>query len=663
MASSRRETWNPQRGPIVVAARQSLPLLNSDLSNPYQHSMRVSLAFLLPIAFLGACGSEDPVEPAGAGNTKNTVKGPETAPSKPNTLPEKAASGWPEEAAARGLTYKNHSGEPSKPTILEANGPGVALLDLGQDGDLDVVFSQGLDSLGQTVTGPGADLEIFINDGQGNFERAPGPGISGWWTGLATGDINGDGRADLVAAGYGRLEVLVQNDAGMLESWQELISHGPGERLLPGADRPPGLFPAWSTSVALFDADGDGRLDLYAGHYLRLDPLSPHEYEIIDGAMSLPCRWKGHDVYCGPRGLEPQGDRIYRGNGDGSFRQYTAQWLPDHEAGFTLAVKATDVDGDGDTDLLVANDSSANLLLINDGHGVFTDHGYESGLAFSADGNPEAGMGVASGDVNRDGKFDYAIANFSDEPTSLYFANDTGFSNQTFRFGLGKMTRELLSWSVHMEDFDGDGWLELFSANGHVYPQADEDLTGTSYAQADTLWKLGPIAKAQAVSPLAKNSILAEKHGTRGTAVGDLDGDGRPDIVLTYIDELCGLGMNRTGDGNTRLAIHLSAPAIKKSERKKDRRYTPRDAMGAKVLLVLGTEEEPFALIKEVQTSQGFQSASASTLYFGMGKQENYNALKILWPSGDVLDLPAGPANRTLFIEEGSGIIREDVWE
>lgn len=631
-------------------------------------TMRAFLPAWAGILILASCGSNDSTESSpgastGQAGSSSTSDSPATGPGEGAGLPAEARDGWPDEAAARGLDYVNHSGEATKPTILEAGGAGVALLDLQGDGDLDVVFAQGLDSLKQSYEGPGAELQVYLNDGSGKFEKSAGLEILGWWTGLATGDINNDGRTDLIASGFGRLEVYLQNESGVLESWQDLISHGPGERLVPGKERYRGNSPLWTTSLALFDADGDGNLDLYAGHYLKLDPVAPELVQIEDGELAVPCRWKGHDVYCGPRGLKPQGDRIYKGRGDGGFTQVTGDWLPDHQPGFTLAVLPSDVDGDGDTDLFVANDSSANLLLINDGTGVLRDHGYEAGIAFSADGNPEAGMGLAAGDVNRDGLVDFAVTNFSDEPTGLYFGNATGFAEETFRFGLGSETRALLSWSVHLEDFDGDGWLELFTANGHVYPQADEELTGTSYAQKDRLWKLGPVAKAQAVEARGANSILASVKGTRGTAIGDVDGDGRPDLVLNYIDQACGLGMNRTGEGNSRLAIQLSAPVVPNIQKEEGKRYTPRDATGTRVQLIVGTEAEPYALAKEVQTCQGYQSASTSTLHFGLGESTEYQGIRVLWPSGEVLELPGGPANRTLFIEEGKGITRSEVWE
>jgi hypothetical protein len=165
--------------------------------------------------------------------------------------------------------------------------------------------------------------------------------------------------------------------------------------------------------------------------------------------------------------------------------------------------------------------ASANALLVNDGRGHFTDHGYAAGIALSQDGRAEAGMGLASGDVDRDGRLDLAVTNFSDEPTELYLGAEVGFDEVTYRFGLSAQSRRLLSWSVHLTDFDGDGWLELFTANGHVYPQADEANTGTSYGQADSLWRLGPgryyyCARGENVGCRTQQKVVADAAGVVG---------------------------------------------------------------------------------------------------------------------------------------------------
>ncbi|MCA8980734.1 MAG: CRTAC1 family protein [Planctomycetes bacterium] len=570
---------------------------------------------------------------------------------------EAGPADFPDEARARGVDYVNRSGRPEKATILEANGAGVALFDLGGDGDLDIVFAQGLPSLDALTTGPGADLAIYENDGRGNFRRLPGPGLSGWWTGLAAGDVDNDGDTDLVAGGFGALRVLWQED-GKLVPGPDLIGLPPYDEdaaLVPGRPRAAGKPPAWITSLALFDSNGDGALDLYVGQYLDLDPVDPPLGELGEGALAVPCRWKGHEVYCGPRGMRAQPDRLLWGAANGVFWDATRDALPGHQPGFTLGVLPFDADGDGDTDLFVANDSAANLMLVNEGNGRFVDHGFETGLAYSPEGMPEAGMGVASGDVDRDGFLDIALTNFSDEPTALYLGVPTGFKNATFRYGLGNETRPLLSWGVHLVDFDGDGWLELFTANGHVYPQADEPLTGTSYAQADTLWHLGPEPRARRFEPLRDDSIFAQPTSSRGSAVGDLDGDARPDLVVTRIDGPAALGMNRTGAKNHRLELVLRGPEGYPDDYRG--RRTPRDAMGARVEIIMDAKDELPRLRGEVQTASGYQSASAPWLHFGFGERTGFEQIRVFWPSGATELIFAGPADRRLVIQEGQGIV------
>jgi hypothetical protein len=605
-----------------------------------------------------------PLLPAGLGVSCGADEAPGKVPSTAQpTAQAPAGADSPtgdlrDEAAERGLTYQNRSGEPEKRTVLEANGPGVAVLDLGNDGDLDLVFSQGLATLGELLRGPGADLEVFENTGGGQFERRAGPGLAGWWTGLATGDLDGDGDTDLVAGGFGGLAVLLQDERGRLVPRQDLLE-GTRDRLVPGAPRQAGEPPLWITSLALFDADGDGNLDLYAGAYVELDPVKPPVGELGEGALSVPCRWKGYEVFCGPHGMQPQADRVYRGAGDGTLFEASAKALPGHVPGYTLAVANFDFEGDGDQDVYVANDSVANLLLLNDGKGVFTDVAYSAGVALSMDGRGEAGMGVAFGDVDHDLDLDFALTNFSGEPTALYLNTRRGFRNETFRLGLQRETSALLSWSVHLEDFDGDGELELFTANGHVYPQADRPDTGTTYAQPDTLWRVrvrGDERGLERVVPQDPRSLLGAPSSSRGSAVGDFDGDGSPDLVVARIDGPPALGINRFPRQN-RLVVRCVGPARSERLEADARARTPVDGSGAWVELV--PQAGP-PQVRQVATSQGYQSASTPWLHFGLGESSEYSDLVVHWPSGRVEKLGAGQAGRRLVVREGKGVVSEE---
>ena len=548
-----------------------------------------------------------------------------------------------DEAYARGLDHVNHSGGAAKEHVLEANGAGVAALDLASDGDLDLVFAQGLESFGALLSGPGADLEVFENDGGGTFSRVPGPGLSGWWTGLAAGDVDGDGDTDLVAGGFGALRVLLQED-GRLRPGADLMPAA--GRLVPGEERAAGRPPLWVTSLALLDADRDGALDLYVGHYLELDPVDPPRGSLGQGPLAVPCRWKGHDVFCGPHGMVPQADRFLRGNGDGTFEDETSERLPGHAAAYTLGVATLDADGDGDADLYVANDSVANHLLINDGEGRFTEVGWSAGVALSSDGRAEAGMGIAVGDVDRDGRLDLAVTNFSGEPTELYLGLDFGFEAGTHRFGMQRASRHLLSWGAHLLDVDGDGWQELFTGNGHVYPQADLSGTGTSYGQADTLWRLGKSARAERVEPGGPDSLLAPETGTRGSAVGDFDGDGAPDLALSRIDGPAALGMNQSGPAGRLVVRCVDARGA--------------DVIGARAVVAAWIGGVQVGLAREVRTAVGYQSASAPWLFFGLGDAERFDRLVVSWPSGETETIAGGPVGRFLTVREGAGVVAEE---
>lgn len=630
------------------------------------------LAAASALGLINACGGDETPVPAqkappSAASTGSASTGAGAAPQTQATTSTPAPTAprdLVDEAAARGLDYRNRSGEAGKRTVLEANGAGVAVLDLENDGDLDLVFTQGCESLAALLNGPGADVEVFLNDGRGQFRRAKSPGLAGWWTGIAAGDLDNDGDSDLVVGGFGALRVLLQNERGELVLGPDLMPTDPHARLTPGEKREAGHPPLWVTSLALLDADRDGVLDVYVGQYLELDPVAPPIGKLGEGVLAAPCEWKGYEVYCGPHGMKPQPDRFLRGVGDGTFVDETARALPGHVAGFTLAVAPFDFEGDGDSDVYVANDSVANLMLINDGRGVFTDVAYSAGVAVSMDGRAEAGMGAAFGDVDRDGDFDFALTNFSGEPTALYFANPRGFSNETFRFGLQRETRALLSWSVHLVDFDGDARLELFTANGHVYPQADLADTGTRYGQAASLWRLfarGAERRLERVAPSGPESILAPELGARGSAIGDFDGDGAPDLVLSRIDGPVALGMNRFGKANW-LVVRCKGPLRSESAPAGAQGRSGADAIGARVVVVpaVATGEEEFALLARVEPSVGYQSSSSPWLHFGLGASESYASVRVLWPSGRVEDLGPGRAGRRITIAEGRGVIQEE---
>jgi len=538
--------------------------------------------------------------------------------------------------------------------VLEANGPGCALFDLGGDGDLDAAFTQGLESVAALAAGEGAALELFENRGGGRFqpvsELPSGPRTRAWWTGLAAGDVDGDGRSDLVSTGFGRLACWLQGPSdggGGLQAPRELAAESAA-----GSAH-------WNTSAALFDADLDGHLDLFVGRYVAFDPTSPPNGELLDNdeggsGLGLPCLWKGREVFCGPRGMPAQPDAVFRGTGEGRFEERTREWLHESGPAYTLGVAALDADLDGQTDLYVANDSQPNRLYVNRiaERERFEEHGYAAGVAVDPDGAPEAGMGIAVGDVDGDGRFDLAVTNFSDEPTQLYLAAAIGYRCASYRSHLASLSRPHLAWGAHLVDFTGDGSLELFTATGHVYPQADDAGSGTSYAQVDALFAFDEGGRASALVPAGP--IFTSPSGSRGSAVGDVDGDGAPDLLITRIDGAAALGINRWNPSARRVELRLAGSG----KEGPGARRTPADAMGTRVELVRTPPLTP--LVAQVQTSSGFQSASSPFVHFGLGVDERFEAILIFWPSGLEEEIPGGASRRRLWIREGEGIVREE---
>jgi len=437
--------------------------------------------------------------------------------------------------------------------------------------------------------------------------------------------------------------LLTQGADGALRAAAELLP--PEERWLPGGALPAGA-PPWVSSLALFDADRDGDLDLYAGLYLEFDPRDPPRGALGEGPLAVPCRWRDQDVFCGPHGLTPQADRLYLWDAErGGFADGSAR-LSGLVPAYTLAVASFDADGDADTDLYVAADSVPNSLWINAGERL-EEVGWSAGVAVSSDGSPEAGMGIAVGDVDRDGRTDLAVTNFSGEPTQLYLGASFGFQTGTHRYGMQRASRELLSWGAHLVDLDGDGWLELFTANGHVYPQADAPDTGTRYGQPDSLWRLGPAPRAEAIEPHGEDSLLHPALGSRGSAVGDFDLDGAPDIAVVRIDGPAALGMNRTEGGGARLVLRLVNAA-------------GADVIGAAALVAWrDAEGRELQSSAEVRTAEGYQSASSPWLHFGLGPARSFERIEVRWPSGERETLAGGAAGRFLVVRRGAGVVAE----
>jgi hypothetical protein len=525
--------------------------------------------------------------------------------------------------------FLHRSGEPEKSTILETPGSGVALLDYDNDGWLDIYLLNG--STFGALKGKSAPPRamLFHNNHDGTFtdvtEKA-GVGNERWGFGVAVGDYDNDGWPDIYVSNFGKNRLYHNNHDGTFTDVAEKADVALG---------------GWSTGATWGDYDHDGFLDLFVPGYAKFDPDHPP----ISGKGGLPqgyCQFRGVQVMCGPRGLPGEGDHLFHNNGDGTFADVSKKaGVSDPKGYYGFASVFVDVDDDGWVDLAVANDSVPKYLYRNKHDGTFEDISYISGFALNDEGREQASMGIAVGDYNRDGKVDLYITNFSDDYNTLY-RNDgeAAFSDVTFRAGIATLTIPFLGWGTGFLDYDNDGLLDIFVANGHVYPGVDKQDWGTTWAQRPLLLKNLDGTKFQEVPP-ATGSGLAVVVTARGAAFGDLFNDGHIDVVLNNVDSRPTLLRNVVKNANHWVTLKLVGGP-----------KSPRDAVGAKVFLTAGGFRER----GDVFSGGSYASSSDERLHFGLGAAMKVDMVEIHWPSGakEQITLPA--VDRIFTVVENKGI-------
>ena len=323
---------------------------------------------------------------------------------------------------------------------------------------------------------------------------------------------------------------------------------------------------------------------------------------------------------CGPRGLPGESDHLFHNNGDGTFTDVSVKaGVSDPSGYYGLAAAFVDVDDDGWVDLVVANDSTPNYLYRNKHNGTFEDVSYASGFALSEDGREQASMGIGIGDYQRNGRIDLFTTTFSDDYKTLYRNDGQGsFSDVTYQAGLAGPTIPFLSWGTGFLDFDNDGWLDLFIANGHVYPEVDKQDWGTTWAERPQLFRNLDGKKFQEVPP-ATGSGLADVISARGAAFGDIFNDGAIDVVINNIDSRPTLLRNVLKTGNHWLELKLIGGP-----------KSPRDANGAKVFLTIGGIRQR----GDVYSGGSYSSSSDQRIHFGLGTATAVDSIEIYWPSG-----------------------------
>ena len=398
----------------------------------------------------------------------------------------------------------------------------------------------------------------------------------------------------------------------------------------------------YSASAVFFDYDNDGDLDLYVTNYVVFDVRDmPDETFQKENCVFLG----GIQVYCGPKGMPGAGDILYRNDGNGGFADVTASaGISAANDYYGLGVVPSDYDNDGDFDLFVANDETPNVLFQNNGDGTFEDVALLAGVAYNADGDEEAGMGVDFGDFDNDGDEDLYVTNFFRETNTLYENEGQGtFLDITTLAGLAAPTLPLLGWGTRFFDYDNDGDLDLFVANGHVYPQVDRVPSGSSYRQPNQLFSnqgKGVFLEVSAQSGPGLSIVQV----SRGASFGDYDNDGDVDVFVVNLNDAPTLLRNDGGNSHNWLAVQVFGSRVN------------RDGVGARIRLVAGGKTQ----WRTINGASSYLSHNDIRAHFGLGKQERVDLIELTWPDGTTQSVSHVPANRFLVVrqEEGHAILK-----
>lgn len=492
-------------------------------------------------------------------------------------------------------------------TILDMTEGGAGFLDYDGDGDQDILL------LGRSR------CDLYRNNGRGRFEPvADRAGLSpaGDWMGCSTGDFDNDGRIDIFLTGY-RCARLYRNTGGR---FSDVTS---ASRI--AADR-------WFTSAAFADVDNDGDLDLYAGAYVDFGPHAQQHCPVgVDPhgvAVTGPC---GPEPYPAQRGV------LYL-NAGGRFSDFTRASGLDQATGKTLGVAFADFDSDGDQDLYLANDRMACDLFRNNGRGRFHGIGVASGTAYTRDGDVQGGMGVDWGDYDGDGDLDLFVATYQNEPKSLY-RND---GSETFQeisrsAGLSPAT-PFVTFGAGFFDADNDGWIDLYLVNGHALGPIERVDPALTFAQPMQLFRNGRDGSFTDVSA-ALGPAFARRIAGRGAAFGDVDSDGRCDLLAVDLTGAPVLLLNESpAAGNHWLRVVLAGTR------------SNRMGIGARVTVSAGGRRQ----VREVRTGYSYLAANDVRLLFGLGIAERVELLEVRWPSGKRSLVRPDSVDREIVVTEES---------
>ncbi|MCH7546600.1 MAG: CRTAC1 family protein [Planctomycetes bacterium] len=529
----------------------------------------------------------------GGGGSSGSANPPSPAPTPTNEPP------WFEEIAeSSGIDFRHENGYLDQYLSPENFGGGIALIDIENDGDLDLYFVQSGSLHQDSPQNP--PNRLYRNDGDGHFTditEASGTGDRSYGMGVATGDYDNDGDTDLYITNFGPNVLYRNNGDGTFTDVTDLSNTGDEK---------------WSVGAAFFDYDSDGDLDLFISNYLYWTP----EFErVCLNAF-------GRRDYCQPQSYEaPALDTLYRNNGDGTFTDVSRPAGIQEDSGNGLGVVCGDFNDDGHVDIYVANDGMKNILWINQGDGTFINRALIAGCAVDQDGHAKAGMGVTAADIDDDGDLDLLVVNLVNEADSFYRNQGTYFTEEAGKLGLNTITRPFTRFGVAFVDFDNDGRIDIYESNGRVGRQTGPFLPGGApYAEPNVLMTMGNDGRFEEVTPRGGTAELLV-DSSRGAAFGDLDNDGGMDVIVTNLNNRPYLLRNVVPSRGHWVGLRIL-------ER------TGAAAIGARVRFSAGPRIKPRVITRDVRTGYSYVAANDPRIHVGLGKATVISNLTVRWSDG-----------------------------
>ncbi|MBI4584647.1 MAG: CRTAC1 family protein [Planctomycetes bacterium] len=591
--------------------------------------MKAMRSFLLAVLVLGGLPWQSGCErkPAAPGSSA-AAPAPSrmNAPAAPTPASETAGIAYEDRAEALGVRFQHTDGSSGRYFVLETLASGVCLFDYNEDGRLDLYFPNGRmlppgAKPAGTVIGAHPSNVLFRQNPGGTFtEATQEAGVPGtlFGVGACAGDYDGDGHLDLFVTQYGTNLLYRNNGNGAFIDVTEKAGLK-GQEVIFGA------------GAVFFDYDLDGDLDLYVTNYCK-----------VDFEKDLPFFNNNIPGYRAPEQYTAVPDFLYRNDGDGTFTDVSAaSGIRAPEPGRGMGVIATDLDGDRWPDLYVANDGSENFLFMNLGNGAFKEIGLTAGVALDLNGDEQGSMGVDAADFNGDGRLDIVVTNYQKQTNALYRQGSNGFYTDVgMESQMATRSLPLVAWGTKFFDYDNDGILDLFIANGHLEDHIEQYDQSSTYKQQNQLLRGLGNGKFDDLSDRSGPGLKIVKS-SRGAAFGDLDNDGDTDIVILNSRDQPDVLINQGGNRNHWIGLELIG--------KRD-----RFAFGARAILHAGGNKQ----IQEVRSSGSYISQNDLRLLFGLGQLTAIEKIDILWPDRTQETVTGVPIDRYSKIRQGEGMVK-----